>query len=120
MTLSVVIVSYNVKYYLEQCLDSVFRAVHDLDAEVYVIDNHSHDATVDYIAKRFPQVHLIDSNHNLGFSRANNIAIRQSKGEYVLLLNPDTIVGEQVLQQAVDFMDQHPAAGAVKRYVVKT
>ena len=111
--LSVVIVSYNVKYYLEQCLDSVFRAVHDLDAEVYVIDNHSHDATVDYIAKRFPQVHLIDSNHNLGFSCANNIAIRQSKGEYVLLLNPDTIVGEQVLQQAVDFMDQHPDAGAL-------
>lgn len=111
--LSVVIVSYNVKYYLEQCLDSVFRAIRDLDAEVYVVDNHSHDGTVEYISERFPQVHLIDSNHNLGFSRGNNVAIRQSEGQYVLLLNPDTFVGEQVLHEAVSFMDQHPDAGAL-------
>ena len=111
MTLSVVIVSYNVKYYLEQCLDSVFRAIRNLEAEVYVVDNHSHDGTVEYIAARFPQVHLIDSNHNLGFSRANNVAIRQSEGEYVLLLNPDTVVYEPTIKGCLQFMDEHSQAG---------
>lgn len=113
MTLTIVIVSYNVKYYLDQCLDSVFRAVGDIDCEVYVVDNHSHDGSVDYLSQRYPQIHIIDSNHNLGFSRANNVAIRQSQGKYVLLLNPDTIIGEHVLSDAVQFMEQHDEVGAL-------
>ena len=111
--LTVVIVSYNVKYYLEQCLFSVQRALEGIDGEVVVVDNHSHDDTVAYISSRFPDVKLVDSMHNLGFARANNIAIRQTESQYVLLLNPDTIVGERVLREALSFMDDHPQAGGV-------
>ena len=113
MKLSVVIVNYNVKHYLYQCLDSVYKALCDLEAEVFVVDNHSHDNSVEYLQRRYSDVNYIEMNHNLGFARANNIAIRQSTGEYVLLLNPDTVVGEQVLQKVVTFMDQHLEAGAV-------
>ena len=111
--LSVIIVNYNVKYYLEQCLDSVRRAMVGIDGEVLVVDNHSHDGSVDYLRDRFPEVTFVESNHNLGFSRANNIAIRQSEGMYVLLLNPDTFIAEGVLRQAIQFMEQHPKAGGV-------
>ena len=92
MKLTVIIVNYNVKHYLYQCLDSLYRAVKDLEAEVYVVDNHSRDGSINYVSKRFHDVNYVESNHNLGFARANNIAIRQSSGEYVLLLNPDTVV----------------------------
>lgn len=113
MKLSVIIVSYNVKHYLYQCLDSVYKALHGLEAEVYVVDNHSRDESVAFLQQRYADVNYIEMNHNLGFARANNIAIRQSQGEYVLLLNPDTIVGESVLTSVVHFMDEHPDAGAV-------
>ena len=113
MKLSVVIVNYNVRYYLEQCLDSVLKATKNIEAEVLVFDNHSKDGSVDYLKTRFPQVHFIESNHNLGFARGNNVAIRQSQGEYVLLLNPDTFVGEDVLADTLAFMEAHPKAGAL-------
>ena len=111
MKLTVVIVNYNVCYYLEQCLLSVQKALEGIEGEIYVVDNHSKDGSVAYLSARFPAVHFIDSNHNLGFARANNIAIRQSCGEYVLLLNPDTIVGEHTLSDVLQFMDAHPQAG---------
>lgn len=107
MKLSVVIVSYNVKHYLDQCLRSLFRASGKLEVEVFVVDNHSHDGTVAFIAHQFPEVHLIRGAHNVGFSRANNIALRQCQGEYVLLLNPDTIVGERTLEMSLKFLDAH-------------
>lgn len=113
MKLTVVIVSYNVKFYVEQCLVSLRRALCGLEAEVYVVDNHSKDGSVEYLTKRFPEVHMIDSPHNLGFARANNLAIRKSEAEYVLLLNPDTLVGEDTIKGAVDFMDAHADAGAL-------
>lgn len=131
LKLSVIIVNYNVKYYLDQCIRSVLRAfevmkkasssdssVNEEVAEIIVVDNHSADGSVDYLEKRYPQmlypmVRFVRSAHNLGFARANNIAIRQSRGEYVLLLNPDTIVGEDTLKASVDFMDAHEDAGAV-------
>ena len=113
MKLSVIIVNYNVKFYLEQCLLSVFKATKNIDTEVFVVDNHSRDGSVDYLTDRFPSVNVISSNHNLGFARANNIAIRQCSGDYVLLLNPDTIVGENALDEVVAFMDAHPKAGGV-------
>ena len=109
MKLSVVIVNYNVKYYLQQCLESLQRALKGVEAEVFVVDNHSHDGSVAYLRSRFPDVHFIASAHNLGFAGGNNIAIRQSKGEYVLLLNPDTVVGEEVIHASIDFMESHPA-----------
>ena len=109
--LSIVIVSYNVRRYVEQCLDSVRKASEGLDAEVFVVDNASSDDTVEVIPRRYPWVRFIANADNLGFARANNIAIRQAVGEYVLLLNPDTIVARETLRQAVDFMDGHPKAG---------
>lgn len=112
MKLSIVIVSYNVKFYLEQCLLSLQRALTDIEAEVFVVDNHSRDDSVAFLRERFPWVNYIECNHNWGFSRANNMAIRQSRGEYVLLLNPDTIVGETTIRRCLDFMDAHPDAGA--------
>lgn len=120
LKLSVIIVNYNVKYYLDQCIRSVLRAfvLMHTPAEIIVVDNHSADGSVDYLEQRYPQklypmVRFVRSAHNLGFARANNIAIRQSRGEYVLLLNPDTIVGEDALKASVDFMDAHEDAGAV-------
>ena len=113
MKLSVVIVSYNVKYYLEQCLEALQRSLLGIDSEVYVVDNHSRDGSVAYLRERFPEVSFVESLHNLGFARANNMAIRQTKGEYVLLLNPDTVVGESTLMEALVFMDSHADAGAL-------
>lgn len=120
LKLSVIIVNYNVKYYLDQCIRSVLRAFEEMNtpAEIIVVDNHSADGSVDYLEQRYPQklfpmVRFVRSAHNLGFARANNIALRQSRGEYVLLLNPDTIVGEDALKASVDFMDVHEDAGAV-------
>ena len=111
MKLSVIIVSYNVRYYLQQCLDSVVRAAHGIETDVWVVDNCSTDDSVGYLRERFPQVHFIANEENVGFARANNQAIRLSAGEYVLLLNPDTVVAEETLKGVIDFMDQHPKAG---------
>ena len=112
MKLSVVIVNYNVKHFLVQCLDSVHRAIAGMEADVWVIDNASSDDSIDYARRFFPNVHYVENRENVGFARANNQAIRASEGEYVLLLNPDTIVGETTLHTCVDFLDSHPEAGA--------
>ncbi len=111
MKLSVIIVSYKVRFYLEQCLLAVEKATEGIEAEIYVVDNHSGDGTVEYITERFLEINFINSNHNLGFSRANNVAIKQSCGEYVLLLNPDTIVAEDSIRDVLSFMEDHPNAG---------
>lgn len=111
MKLSVVIVSYNVRFYLEQCIASIHRAARGIDTEIWVVDNHSQDDSVALIRQSFPDVHVIAKSQNLGFARANNIAIRKATGQYVLLLNPDTIVAENTLREVVTFMDQHPEAG---------
>ena len=120
MKLSVVIVNYNVKYYLEQCLHSVEKASVGIDSETIVIDNASSDNSVAYIKERFPNVKVIDSKENLGFARGNNLAIMQSKGEYILLLNPDTIVAEHTFTDFIDFMDSHPDAGGCGAYMLRT
>lgn len=112
MKLSIVIVSYNVCRYLDQCLESVQKAVEGIDGtEVFVVDNASPDDTLTVLPDKYPWVHFIANEENLGFARANNMAIRQSTGEYVLLLNPDTTVAEHTLREAVSFMDAHPQAG---------
>ena len=116
--LSVVIVNYNVKYYLEQCLESVRRASQGLQTEVFVVDNLSTDGSVEYLRERFPEVIFVANKENVGFARANNQAIRQSNGKYVLLLNPDTIVGEDTLRQFVEFMETHPEAGGAGAYML--
>ena len=110
--LSVVIVSYRVRHYLEQCIMSVERATENISRDIVVVDNHSDDGTVEYLRERFDdRITLVESNHNLGFSKANNIAIRQTDSEYVLLLNPDTFVSEDSLHEVLRFMDGHPRCG---------
>jgi GT2 family glycosyltransferase len=111
--LSIIIVNYNVEYFLEQCLHSVFNAVKNIDAEVFVVDNNSVDGSCDMVRERFPDAILIDNKENLGFSKANNQAIRVSTGEYALLLNPDTVVEEDTFEKVVNFMDEHPDAGGL-------
>ncbi|MFM7902040.1 MAG: glycosyltransferase family 2 protein, partial [Bacteroidota bacterium] len=113
MKLSVVIVNYNVKHFLEQCLISVQSATRGLDAEVFVVDNDSSDGSVEMVQARFPDVKLIANRDNVGFSKANNQAMLLSKGEYVLLLNPDTVVEEDTFTKCVSFMDSHPDAGGL-------
>ena len=111
MKLSVVIVSYNVRPYLEQCLQSVQRALEGTEGEVFVVDNHSDDDSVKTVREHYPWVRLIENQENLGFSKANNLAIRQAQGDYVLLLNPDTVVAEDTFLKSLKFMDEHPKAG---------
>jgi len=113
MKLSVVIVNYNVRHFLDQCLQSVFKSLKGIEGEVFVVDNHSIDGSVEMLRKQFPQVKLIANEGNVGFSKANNQAIRESKGEYVLLLNPDTVVEEDTFSTCIQFMDAHQDAGAL-------
>lgn len=113
MKLSVIIVNYNVKYFLEQCLLSVEKAAAGIEHEVFVVDNDSSDDSLAMLNRRFPQVKVIANKENLGFSKANNQAIRQSSGEYILLLNPDTVVQDNTFKVCLDFMNAHNDAGAL-------
>jgi GT2 family glycosyltransferase len=113
MRLSVIIVNYNVRHFLEQALGSVRRAMRGLAGEVWVVDNNSVDDSVRMVRERFPEVRLIANRDNPGFAVANNQAIRESGGEYVLLLNPDTLVEEDTFHKCLVFMDAHPEAGAL-------
>ena len=111
MKLCIIIVSYNVRSYLEQCLQSVQKALEGIEGEVWVVDNCSQDDSVEVLKRDNPWVRLIANSENMGFARANNLAIRQSQSDYVLLLNPDTIVEASTLRGVLDFMDAHPEAG---------
>jgi len=111
--LSVVIVNYNVKHFIEQCLFSVLKASENIACEVFVVDNNSVDGSVTLIKEKFPQVNLIVNKTNTGFSVANNQALKIATGEYVLLLNPDTVVQEDTFAKILAFMDSHPDAGGL-------
>lgn len=113
MKLSIVIVNYNVEHFLEQCLYSVRKALNGIDSEVFVVDNNSVDGSLKMLAEKFPEVKVMANKDNVGFSKANNQAIRISTGEYVLLLNPDTVVEDDTFTKTLDFMDHHPDAGGL-------
>ncbi len=119
MTLSIVIVNYNVKYFLRQCLASVYgsdRTLSDgseLQLDVWVVDNDSVDGSVEMLQRDFPQVHLIANKENVGFARANNQALAHCTGQCLLLLNPDTIVERDTLVRCADFMASHPDCGGL-------
>ncbi|MFN3916193.1 MAG: glycosyltransferase family 2 protein [Flavobacteriales bacterium] len=113
MKLSVIIVNYNVEYFLEQCLSSVYKAMQRIETEVFVVDNNSVDGSVSMVKEKFTWVKLIENKENTGFSKANNQAIKISTGEYVLLLNPDTIVEEDTFDKVIEFMDTHQDAGGL-------
>jgi GT2 family glycosyltransferase len=113
MDLSVIIVNYNVKYFLEQCLHAVHKAAQKISAEIIVADNNSADGSARMIRERFPQVALISNSANLGFAKANNQAMAKASGRYILLLNPDTVVQEDTFSKCMAYMDHHPEAGCL-------
>ncbi len=112
MKLSIVIVSWNTADILAQCLDSVYAPAPEVSFEVWVVDNASTDGSAVMVQQRYPQVNLLINETNVGFATANNQAIRRCTGDYVLLLNPDTIVHAGALSTLTHFLDQNPAAGA--------
>jgi len=113
MKLSVIVVNYNVRYFLEVCLHSVLRAAQGFDTEVIVVDNNSTDDSCEMVRRSFPSVVLIENKDNKGFSKANNQAVAVAKGEYILFLNPDTVMPEDFFKKTVAYMDTHPEAGAL-------
>ena len=113
MQLSVIIVNYNVRHFLEQCLHSLHAAIQGIEAEVWVVDNASSDNSVKLLKPQFSWVNWVESAENLGFSRANNLALGRSSGEFVLFLNPDTLLTEDCLQQCLSFMAGEKEAGAL-------
>jgi GT2 family glycosyltransferase len=113
MELSVIIVNYNVKHFLEQCLRSVQKASRNMTVELFVVDNNSVDSSCTMLRTKFPEITLIENKQNLGFAVANNQAIRKASGKYILLLNPDTVIEEDTLDKCVRFMNDHPDAGAL-------
>lgn len=113
MQLSVIIVNYNVKYFLEVCLCSVFRAMEGIQGEVIVVDNHSSDGSTAMLREQFPQVRLVANTANTGFSKANNQGVSIAQGTYLLFLNPDTVLPEDFFKKMLGYMDAHPEAGAI-------
>lgn len=118
MTLSIIIVSYNVKFFLEQCLRSCIKSTQNIEVEIIVVDNNSVDETASMVKEKFPSVSLICNHTNVGFSRANNQAISKSKGDFILLLNPDTIVEEDAIEKAIFFMANDNKVGAIGVHMV--
>jgi GT2 family glycosyltransferase len=108
MQLSVIILNYNVRYFLEQCVLSVQKALANIDAEIIVVDNNSSDASCEMMKQLFPQIRLIENKENLGFPKGNNIAVHQAKGEYICILNPDTVVAEDTFEKILNIKFQIP------------
>lgn len=113
LDLSVVIVSYNSRHFIQLCLDSLSSALDDIKAEVIVVDNQSSDDSCVLIKSKYPWVTLIENNDNIGFGRANNIAIRMAKGQHTLLLNPDTLVSKASIVSSMQLLDEDESNGAV-------
>ena len=112
LQLSVIIVNYNVKFFLEQCLHSVVKATHGLLAEIFVVDNASADGSLEYLQPRFPSVRFVCNAQNTGFAKANNQALALAGGKFILFLNPDTILAEDTLHICLRFMEADTGAGA--------
>lgn len=109
--LSVIIVNYNVKYFLEQCLCSVFKAGRHINIEVIVVDNFSSDGSREYLEPAFPEVTFCWNKENMGFAKACNLGLKHAKGAYILFLNPDTIIGEDCFEKCIDFLKSHTQPG---------
>ena len=113
MILSVIIVNYRVRYFLELCLHSVQKALQGLDTEVFVVDNHSEDGSIEYLRPLFPDITFIANTENTGFARANNQALQLARGKYILFLNPDTILPEDIANRCLTFLQSTPDAGGL-------
>jgi GT2 family glycosyltransferase len=113
MLLSIIIVNYNVKELLKDCLISVYEYSRDIDCEVFVVDNNSSDGSIEMLEYDFPNVRLIANTENVGFSTANNQAIQKAQGTYTLILNPDTLVYQDTFGNCIDFMQANADCGAI-------
>lgn len=113
LDLTVIIVNWNVRELLKNCLESIYTQTREIAFEVIVVDNGSSDGSIDMVVREFPKVRLITNKENLGFGKANNQAIRESKGRYLALLNTDTVILGDALATMVGFMDAHRKVGAV-------
>jgi GT2 family glycosyltransferase len=113
MQLSVIILNYNVRFFLEQCVASVQEALTNIDTEIIVVDNDSSDDSCEMIKSRFPNVKLIKNNSNLGFPKGNNIGVAQAKGDYICILNPDTVVAEDTFDRILAFAEKQENLGIV-------
>jgi GT2 family glycosyltransferase len=112
MKLSIVVLCWNDLKVIPACLTSIFKETRDVDFEVIVTDNGSKDGSLEHIRKNFPSVRIAENGANLGFAKGNNAGIRLAQGEYVLILNPDTVIHERALDKLVAFAERHPEAGA--------
>ncbi len=113
MQLSIIIVNYNVKYFLEHCLLSVAKACSGIEAEIFVVDNNSTDGSQAYLEPKFPKVNFIWNKENIGFGKANNSVLNRTKGQHILFLNPDTIVPADCFTNCLSFFDKHTDCGAI-------
>jgi GT2 family glycosyltransferase len=113
LQLSVIIVNYNVRYFIEQAIVSINKAGQNISMEIIVIDNASSDNSVAILQKKFPQIHIIANKENVGFGKANNQGISIAKGKYILLVNPDTVLQENTLSVCLEFIEKHPDCGAL-------
>lgn len=113
MQLSVIILNYNVRHFLEQCVLSVQAAIENIDGEIIVVDNHSSDDSCEMMKQRFPHIKLIENQTNAGFPKGNNLGVAQAKGEYLCILNPDTVVAEDTFTKILAFAQSKPNLGIV-------
>ena len=113
MQLSVIILNYNVRYFLEQCVASVQEALSNIDGEIIVVDNNSLDDSCEMMKTHFPNVKLIENNTNLGFPKGNNIGVAHAKGDYICILNPDTVVAEDTFEKVLAFAEKQKNIGIV-------
>ena len=111
MDLSIIIVNYNVKEFLQNLIHSIEKASSNLTKEIFIIDNASDDGSVEFIREKFPQIKLIANQKNLGFGKANNLGLNEASGKYLLMINPDTIVAEDTFEKMIEFFDQNKNVG---------
>ena len=113
LDLSIVIVNYNVKEFLTQCIDSIYKSKTSYSFEVIVVDNNSNDSGEKSILEQFPSVHWINNPENIGFGKANNIGFETAKGQYTLILNPDTVLQSDTIEKCINFLGDHPEVGGL-------
>lgn len=116
---SIVIVNYNVKNLADNCISSIYKSnKNNLNLEIFFVDNNSVDGSANFIEKKYPEVKVISLSENLGFSKANNIALKQVSGKYVLILNPDTILEENTFEKLINFCEKNPKTGAISSKLI--
>lgn len=118
MEISIIIVSFRVKHFLEQTIRSAQEALQGRKGEIWVVDNHSADDTMPFVKPKFPNVRFVENDHNVGFAKANNQAIRQARGTFTIILNPDTIITSECINQCVHWMETHPQCGAIGAHMI--